>query len=60
MKPGYKTSEFWLMLASIGLTKSGIGVDPEHVATVVDYLPMLGASIYAIARAIVKFAGGGR
>ncbi len=58
MNPGYKTTEFWLMLASIGLTKSGIGVDPEQVNNVVQYMPIVGAGLYAIARAIVKFAQG--
>ncbi len=54
-KPGYKTTEFWMMLGAIALQKSGIGVDPEHVNTVTENAPVLGAALYAIGRSIVKF-----
>ena len=53
--PGYKTSEFWLMFAAIGLTKSGVGVNPEDVDNVVQYAPIMGASVYAIGRSLIKF-----
>ena len=53
-KAGYKSTEFWMTLAAMALTGSGIAVSPEAVGTVTEFLPVVIAGIYTIARSIVK------
>ena len=54
MKPGYKSTEFWMNLAAMALTGSGIGADPEAINTLQVYIPVVVSSIYTIGRSIVK------
>ena len=58
MKPGYKSTEFWMNLVAMVLTTSGIGVDPEAVGSIQTYLPVMISAVYTIGRSIVKAFGG--
>ena len=53
MKPGYKTTEFWMNLIAMALTSGGLA-NPEVVDTVTSMLPVVVSGIYTIGRSIVK------
>jgi len=54
MKPGYKSTEFWLNLIAMAITSSGLAVDPEAIDSVQTYLPVVISGIYTIGRSLVK------
>lgn len=49
MKPGFKTTEFWVTLAAVVATAIG-----EHLTGFVSWAPALTAVGYAISRGLVK------
>lgn len=60
MKPGYKSTEFYLNIIAMILTSSGVAVNPEAVGEVQTYLPVVISAIYTIGRSLVKAFGGGK
>lgn len=58
MKPGYRTSEFWMNMIAIFMT-SGMGMDPAMVDSGMAFTPVVISGIYTIGRSIVKWAWGG-
>ena len=53
MKPGYKTTEFWISVLAGAWSAAAPGVSPELQAAI----PVIAAGVYALARGLAKGRG---
>lgn len=53
MKPGYRTTEFWITIAASVWAAIAPGLPPQYQAAI----PAIAGGLYSIARGIAKFKG---